>query len=128
MCEFPFYNYTVFRKKIQLDKPDVLKLTSPRTSTPRNNLVLGVVNAYPFKLYNNNRAKVDFPHPEQAKSMVEEIKQSRLLKISHFVKTLDKDDSFFMIGNITPYEINIYRTLLVDTFNSISSFRKTVQV
>lgn len=129
--QFPsFFNYPVLRRKIYLVKPDILKLKLRIISIARNNFLLAVIYIYPwkYKFTNNNRAKDDFPHPEQAKSIVEEIKQSRLLKISHFVKTLDKDDSFFMIGNITPYEINIYRTLLVDTFNSISSFRKTVQV
>ena len=41
------------------------------------------------------------------------------MKITNFIKSLQKSDTYFVIQNITSYEINIYRTLLSDSFNQM---------
>ena len=70
------------------------------------------------------RAKNDISYPERSKSLVEEIKQMRLMKITNFINSLQKTDSFFVINNITNYEVNIYRTLLTDSFNQMKIMKK----
>ena len=47
------------------------------------------------------------------------------MKITNFIKSLQKSDIYFVIQNITNYEINIYRTLLSDSFNQMQTMVKT---
>ena len=57
--------------------------------------------------------------PERMKSLVEEIKDTRSLKISSFIKGLQNEDNFFVISNITDYEINKFRLILNKSFDQI---------
>ena len=41
------------------------------------------------------------------------------MKITNFIQSLQRTDSFFAINNISNYEVNIYRTLLTDSFNQM---------
>ena len=50
----------------------------------------------------NKRAKTDFIEPERMKSLVEEIKQTRLMKITNFIKSLHRTDTCLLYTSPSP--------------------------
>jgi GINS complex subunit 2 len=67
-------------------------------------------------------AEDDFDNSLKIKSLIENIKQIRISKLNTFIKSLDKKDTSFILNNITSYELNIFRPILVSGFNKFAEF------
>ena len=70
------------------------------------------------------KAKEDFEDAMQSKSLLEDIKQVRLSKLTKIVKDLNKQDSYVIFDNITDYELNIFRPLAGEAFNKLNELKK----
>jgi len=71
------------------------------------------------------KAKDDFEDAMQSKSLLEDIKQVRLSKLTKFVKDLNKQNSYVFFNNITDYELNIFRPMIGEAYNRLNDLKKT---
>lgn len=53
----------------------------------------------------------------KAKSLIEDLKQVRLSKITNRIHKLEHNSQFAQMNNITTYEINVIRPLLIGAFD-----------
>jgi len=66
----------------------------------------------------------DMENYQSARSIIEEIRQIRAIKLNNGFKGLKETEMFVQFDMITEYELNSYRKTLGETFKELAKYRE----
>lgn len=81
-------------------------------------------NFFEIFLILSNKASDDFYDSMKSKSLIEDIKQLRLSKLTNFIKQLSVQNTYLIFDNITDYELSIMRPLIGESYNKLTQLNK----
>ena len=107
-----YYEEEYLAKKVEEEMSDKVGLTS----LPEN--------FFEIFLILSNKAADDFYDSMKSKSLIEDIKQLRLSKLTNFIKQLERSSTYLVFDHITDYELSLMRPMIGEAYNKLAQLNK----